>query len=69
MPLDPTLRIFRPQRRARIPGLRVVLAALLFALPSLQNPASSGDTTRPGLSKPIPTVGWANPVLLAGPGH
>ena len=69
MPLDPTLRIFRPQRRARVPGMRVVLAVLLFALPSLQNPASSGDTARPGLPKPIPTVGWANPVLLIGPGH
>lgn len=69
MPLDPTQRIFRPHRRNRMPGLRLVVATLLFALPSLQQPASGG---RGDLAIAIPTVstaGWANPVLLAGPGH
>jgi hypothetical protein len=69
MPLDPTHRIFRPQRRARVPGLRFAMAVLLFALPSLHNPASSIDTGVTSLPKPVSTVGWANPLLLVGPGH
>ena len=69
MPLDPTQRIFRPHRRARVPGLRLVVATLLFALPSLQQPAS-GIRNAPMAAVPaISTVGWANPVLLVGPGH
>lgn len=69
MPLDPTQRIFRPQRRARVPGLRLVVAMLLFALPSLQQPASGGRGEMVSAIPKVSTAGWANPVLLAGPGH
>jgi hypothetical protein len=69
MPLDPTHRIFRPHRRARVPGLRLGVAALLFALPPLQQPASGGRAELTAEVPRVSTVGWANPVLLAGPGH